>query len=400
MWRRYKEYRKRKRQELNQLHRQDTNKSLTKSNRNSTKNNHYNHKAKRSRSKRKDLDRKETNQIQDQIKETCIELELQPLEQQENISSTSSSNQLNQQSVLNSNNQDKQRPLISCLRSNRTENLICPINEQNETNHLSIYSANLSNSNQLSQSHSANFLSQNTQARKNQLNDDLNNSSNFNNLSVNNVISGQNFNFNNLVANLSNSNSQIGNTAYLASSKRRHGSVPTLYLRPNRLDNPSASNFLVSTLDGNYLTNTITSKHNQQLNNIKAQISQANQLTPMHQANSLHWSPRPTLIRSNEDGELEEEQLKSLGDEEDEEDDEVEREYEEWVNRIEQTWWYKSAKKLRRILKIIVDHRYFQRFIFLAILFNTLGMGIGNLFVFKTIKFFKHQFSFKYFRIS
>ena len=257
-----------------------------------------------------------------------------------------------------------QRPLISCLRTNRTEHIICPIAEQNgATSQLGIQ--HLSIQTNLTSSHSANHIFQNSITATGQPFGELANSSS--NFSFN-LNGGQQRPFANHPANLPINPNFAGSAAVLAGRSRRHGSVPTLYLRPNRPEAGSATNFLVSTLDGNYLTNAPTKAAN--FPNLKPPPS--GQLA----ANSLHWSPRPTLIRTADaDGAQLEEQLK-LGDEEDSEDDEVEREYEEWVAKIQQTFWYRVAAKSRKVLQVIVDHRYFQRFIFLAIIFNTVSMGI------------------------
>ena len=351
LWRQYKQYRKRKRREANQRH-SGSSKSTK---RNSIQANHHQLvKKSSSSSTNKEISIKENSKeldvVHESAQDTCIEL--QPIEQSESgtaslrrlAGSAVDLEQLQNDQLISStrlNEPDRQRPLISCLRTNRTEHIICPISEPNATNHLSIQTT-------LSTSHSANCLPVNNQRNSN----------------LANCLATTNFSNNN------------GNAAVLAAGRgRRHGSVPTLYLRPNRSETNCSSNFLVSTLDGNYLT---TARRNQTSNHHLNSTSMQLNLSPNQpSANSLHWSPRPTLIRSTETGQLEEEQfqLKFEKADDDSEDDEVEREYEQWVNYIEQTWWFRLASQTKRILQIIVDHRYFQRFIFLSILINTLSMG-------------------------
>lgn len=423
LWRQYKEYRKRNKRKrraaaLSVNEQSSSNNSNLKTNKIPIKTNHFDHRRHQQLVKKsstsidknlKELKESdvglETKQNQQPVKYTCIELQ-SIVPKDNNLKSGLTQKTANQSTVdkneakddqltIINNQQDnkQQRPLISCLRTNRTEHIICPIinEQQNVSNNLSIQT----NSN-LSTSHSANFIFQpnSSQVVRNTNHDQQSSfenhhhhqsSNQHHNVNsqqrcFNNFNSSTNQNFS-VTTNLSNT---MGNLAVLADG-RRHGSVPTLYLRPNILETSnSSSNFLVSTLDGNLYLKPANSRrindlnnintNNNNLNSIKPPTQQFDQTLPSTTVNSLHWSTRPALIKSNETGLLEEEQLKFEKDD-DSEDDEIEKEYENWINYIRQTWWYRLCAKIKRILQIIVDHRYFQRFIFLSILINTLSMG-------------------------
>lgn len=64
--------------------------------------------------------------------------------------------------------------------------------------------------------------------------------------------------------------------------------------------------------------------------------------------------------------------LRPGDDEEDDDDDELD----EYVQCLIDSQLWRCIRAFRRCMRAVVDHRYFQRLILLAILFNTLSMGI------------------------